>query len=216
MIWGRVGPSSTTTAASCRTSATPTPCGWAWTGSRALGPPGLPELDEDAGREAFRAGRALFMRNWPVSYRALLQQPQEGAPVPFDVAPLPGGSAALGGQNLAVSSRTAHPRAARALVAFLTGERSEQLLFERGGLPATRTSVYDDPQVKAAYPFAERLREAFDRAHRRPTVAHYAQFSQAFRADALTYLRNNEPLDETRLRDDLEEALKGRWPRVGG
>jgi multiple sugar transport system substrate-binding protein len=100
-------------------------------------------------------------------------------------------------------------------VAFLTGERSERLLFERGGLPATRTSVYYDPQVKAAYPFAERLREAFDRAHRRPTVAHYAQFSQAFRADALTYLRNNEPLDETRLRDDLEEALKGRWPRVG-
>ena len=47
-------------------------------------------------------------------------------------------------------------------------------------------------------------------------MPHYAQFTQAFRADALTYLRSNEPLDETGLRDDLEEALKGRWPRAGG
>ncbi len=179
--------------------------------------PELPALDEAGSLQAFREGKALFMRNWPVAYRSLGQRPQEGAALPFGVTALPPGSAALGGQNLAVSSRTTRPRAARALVEFLTSERSQQLLFQRGGLPATREVVYTDPQVTAVFPFAEELREALDTggARRRPAVAHYGQFSETFRASVDGYLRGRDELPEDEVRDRLEAALEGRPPPGG-
>ena len=175
---------------------------------RDLSPPGLPSSYEEDSLRDFRAGRALFMRNWPVAYRKLNQPSNEGPPPPFEVAQLPGGSGALGGQNLAVSARSTHPRAARALVEFLTSDRSQQLLFERGGFAATRRIVYTDPQVTSS-PLTAKLLDALDNADRRPAVPHYAQFSKAFRAAVLERLNSTAPLDEDRMRSDLEAALQG-------
>lgn len=51
-----------------------------------------------------------------------------GRTVDFGVAPFPGNSI-LGGENLAISATTGKPRAAQALVEFLTNPRSQQILF---------------------------------------------------------------------------------------
>jgi multiple sugar transport system substrate-binding protein len=131
--------------------------------------------------------------------------------VRFGVAPLPAGSGVLGGQNLAVSADTARPRAARALVEFLTSDRSQQILFERGGLPATRKVVYSDQAVRERYPspYVATLEQALEGAELRPAQPHYARF----------YLRQNAPLPDD-IQDQLVGALKGRlapagdnWPR---
>jgi multiple sugar transport system substrate-binding protein len=181
---------------------------------RVIAPAGVPELDEDGSIQRFQSGGALFMRNWPRAYRSLAQD-LEGAPaVEFGIAPLPGGSGVLGGQNLAVSADSTRPRAAQALIEFLTGERSQQILFERGGLPATREVVYSDQAVRERYPYVEILEEALKSADLRPTQPHYARISEVFRAAAIGYLRQGRPLAED-LQAQLEDAVKGRLTPSG-
>jgi multiple sugar transport system substrate-binding protein len=129
--------------------------------------------------------------------------------VRFGVAPLPGGTGVLGGQNLAVSAHSARPRAAQALIEFLTGDRSQQILFERGGLPATRAVVYSDQAVRERYPYVEILEEALASAELRPTQPHYARFSEVFRAAVTGYLRQGRPLPDD-LQAQLDAAAQGR------
>jgi multiple sugar transport system substrate-binding protein len=155
------------------------------------------------------------MRNWPRAYRALAQD-LEGAPaVQFGVAPLPAGSGVLGGQNLAVSADSTRPRAAQALIEFLTGERSQQILFERGGLPATRAVVYSDQAVQDRYhQYVGILEQALTAAELRPTQPHYARFSEVFRAAVTGYLRQGRPLADD-LQAQLEAAVKGQLAPAG-
>jgi ABC-type glycerol-3-phosphate transport system substrate-binding protein len=176
---------------------------------RVIAPAGVPELDEDGSIQLFQSGRTLFMRNWPRAYRSLAQDLEGAPPVAFEVAPLPGGSGVLGGQNLAVSARSVRPRAAQALIEFLTGDRSQQILFERGGLPATSAVVYSDQAVRERYPYVAILEEALTAAELRPTQPHYARFSEVFRAAVRGYLRQGRPLADD-LQAQLEDAAKGR------
>ncbi|GAA4791811.1 ABC transporter substrate-binding protein [Actinomycetospora chlora] len=149
---------------------------------------GLEGQTEDESTEAFRSGGAVFMRNWPRAFLALSATREAGQPDrEIGVTTLPDGSGILGGQNLAVSSRSERPRAARALVDFLTSDRSAQILFDRGGLPAARSVVFEDPEVQRRYPFAAELRAGLDDALPRPSLVHYARFSEAVRQPAREY-----------------------------
>ncbi|WP_117208895.1 extracellular solute-binding protein [Allorhizocola rhizosphaerae] len=167
----------------------------------------LPEsvnFNETSSRQAFHEGKVVFMRNWPVSYRLLGDPPK----VKFQTTVLPRGSV-LGGQNLAVSSRSDQPRAARELIEFLTSERSQQILFERGGFAATRELVYQDREVQAKHPYAQTLLNAVRQARLRPVTPHYSRFSAEFRAGvryALAHGGEMPPGFEKRL----TEALEGR------
>jgi multiple sugar transport system substrate-binding protein len=141
------------------------------------------EYDESASTQAFREGKVLFMRNWPVAYRTLEAPVRDDGgttAVPFGVTTLPGPSV-LGGQNLAVGAGTSRPRAAQALVEFLTSPRSQQILFERGGFAATREIVYRDQAVTEKYPYALTLLAAIRQARPRPVTPYYARFSEEFR-----------------------------------
>jgi multiple sugar transport system substrate-binding protein len=176
---------------------------------RKIAPTGVPALDEDSSAQLFRSNKALFMRNWPVKFQSL-KEDLEGAPaVTFDVAPLPSDSGVLGGQNLAIAADTTRPRAARALIEFLTSERSQQILFERGGLPATRKVVYSDPVVRERYEYVPTLERALEHAKPRPAQPHYARFSQVLRTAVDGYLRQGVPLPDD-IQDQLVGALKGR------
>ncbi|MEV8503330.1 extracellular solute-binding protein [Actinoplanes sp. NPDC051475] len=175
----------------------------------------LPEstsFDETGSRGAFEDGRVVFMRNWPVAYRAMTagDQPQ-AAPglVRFDVSRLPGPSV-LGGQNLAISERTRRPRAAQALIEFLTSERGQRNLFDPGGFAATRAAVYEDEFIKQKYPYAPVLREAVDTARLRPVSPNYVTFSKLLYqlvSEVLSGRRQQLPRD---LADRLTQALRGK------
>ena len=92
---------------------------------------------------AFSDGHAVFMRNWPIYYN-LLTAPQSGsspAARNFGVVPLPFPSV-LGGQDLAISTSSAHPAESLQVVEFLTSPQAERCLFAVGGFPATRSSAY--------------------------------------------------------------------------
>jgi multiple sugar transport system substrate-binding protein len=168
------------------------------------------DFREQETTRAFRERRVVFMRNWPVAHRALAVQggPEgtTGPPVDFDVTTLPGPSV-LGGQNLAIAKSSRNPEAAQALIEFLTDARSQQILFERGGLAATRQVVYTDARVRENYPYAKTLLRAIQRAYPRPVTPCYTKFSETFRLAVNEALRSNEPLPDDFI-ERLESVLR--------
>lgn len=98
--------------------------------------------NEDATLDDFAAGRVAYMRNWPYAFGALQSRL---APEQYAAVPLPGRSV-LGGQNLAVSAASPRSAAARELLAFLTGPRSERCLLD-AGFAATRLSSYSSEKT---------------------------------------------------------------------
>ncbi|MFC6017854.1 extracellular solute-binding protein [Plantactinospora solaniradicis] len=163
---------------------------------------------EDTSRAAFQRGEVALMRNWPVAYGQL--RTGDRPMTDFEVSPLPGeGGSVLGGQNLAVATGTKNPPAAQELVKFLTSAESQHALFRDGGLAATRTAVYDDPQVQQARPYAPVLKEALGKAKSRPVTPHYALFSSIFQ-DIVTKALSDEGQLPADAVTRLTKALRGQ------
>lgn len=136
---------------------------------------------EEQSRRAFEAGRATFMRNWPYAYA--IGKANKNAPK-FAVAPLPefegGGKAGiLGGHNLVISAYSKNPGGALALIDYLTNEESITRDAVDYSLAPVLQSVYDDPAVQKALPFAKQLEQAIAQAKSRPVSPVYTQISQA-------------------------------------
>jgi multiple sugar transport system substrate-binding protein len=189
--------------------------------AQGLPPAVLPDsttFTEKATTDAFRSGAIALMRNWPVAYGQLKSNQDVGNGFDissnFAVAPLPGPSV-LGGQDLAVSSDTKRPRAAQALIEFLTSESSERKLFGDGGLAATRETAYADSSVRASRPYADTLLAAIRNARPRPLTTHYGLFTSVFQDVVGQALAPGKPAAEQgKLPDDavsrLTYALNGR------
>lgn len=166
---------------------------------------------EPLSTQAFRDGKVVFMRNWPVAHRTLTvnQAESPGRPaIDFEVAEFPGATV-LGGQNLAISKKTNKPNAARGLIEFLTSPRSQQLLFERGGLAATRGIVYQDNRIATEYPYARTLLKAIEKARLRPVNPYYSRFSDEFRS-VIRYAIDNDGALRPDAVEALTAALQGR------
>jgi multiple sugar transport system substrate-binding protein len=182
--------------------------------------PGTRTFKETESTTAFRDGKVLFMRNWPLAYRQLTAPASETAPTAgaarrpavtdVEVTRLPGPSA-LGGQNLAVASESPHQEQAKELVEFLTSEGSQQILFQDGGFAATRQRIYEDPFIRLNYGYATTLLEAVKDAKLRPVTPYYDTFSREFRrivTDVFTTGRDVSDNDVRRLQDALEGKLE--------
>jgi ABC-type glycerol-3-phosphate transport system substrate-binding protein len=183
-----------------------------WPGSIS-GPDGRGGREKDS-TNAFASGTIALMRNWPVAYGQLLHPPDRltgpGIDVSthFAVTSLRGPSV-LGGQDLAIAGDSRKPRAAQALIEFLTSSDSEKQLFRDGALPATRIDAYSDAAVRAAQPYAPVLLATLNNAKLRPVTPHYPLFSVVFQGIVNDALSNDGVVasNATRL---LTNALNGR------
>jgi multiple sugar transport system substrate-binding protein len=141
------------------------------------------------------------MRNWPVAADTLRKGVEYG--VAASQTPT-----VLGGQNLAISAKsgpTSKPRAARALVDFLTSPSSQLILSDMGSLAPTRQSTYRDGKRVDG----QELQTAVNRAWQRPKTPHYTHFSQVFRTGIARALNNGGKVEPSFGRD-LFEAWHGR------
>jgi multiple sugar transport system substrate-binding protein len=166
---------------------------------------------EEQARRAFEAGRATFQRNWPYAYA--IGKANDDAPK-FEVMPFPdfegGGKAGiLGGHNLVVSAYSKNPGGALALIDYLTNEESITRDATDYSLAPVLQSVYDDPKVQKALPFASELKQAIAQAKSRPVSPVYTQISQAIYKNVNAALSGQtSPEDALKTgQSEMEKAL---------
>jgi len=140
--------------------------------------------NEESSRQAFEAGKLLFLSNWPYVYgQASERSPGNKVAGKFAVTALPGphgpGSSTLGGANLAISAYAPHPATALAFIKFLTSMGSERQVLLHSALPPVWTSLYSQPSLVRRFPFLPVLKRAILTARPRPAIVNYNQFSLA-------------------------------------
>ncbi len=138
---------------------------------------------EEEARNAFDAGNAAFMRNWPYAYAASQTTPVKGK---FDVTVLPHGSGGksvgtVGGWQVAVSKYTKHKGAAIEWVRYLTSPGVEKYDAIYNGNVPTIPKVALDKAVRKANPYLKPAIATVSRVTRpaRYFGTHYAAASQA-------------------------------------
>jgi len=152
-----------------------------------ISPTGVLGFDEEAARNMWEAGNALFMRNWPYAYSL---GNAEGSAIAgnFDVSPLPGTeagqpAATLGGWQLGVSAYSENPDVAADVALFMASYEEQKIRAVEGSLNPTIMALYEDEDVLEAVPFFGSLYDVFINAVARPstvTAPDYASVSQVF------------------------------------
>jgi multiple sugar transport system substrate-binding protein len=167
---------------------------------------------EEESRRAFESGNATFMRNWPYAYS--LGKESKIADN-FDITTFPGyagneGAGVLGGYDLAISAYSKNPEGSLAFIEYATGEEQQKLMATEASLPPTLTSVYDDPEVKKALPFAEQLRTAIEQAQPRPVSPVYPLISEAIYNNVFAALQGDMSPDEaaSKMNEEIQKAVE--------
>ncbi len=167
---------------------------------------------EEESRRAFEAGRATFMRNWPYAY-ALAKESDIADD--FEVTTFPSyqgnpGAGVLGGYNLAISAFSENPEGSLAFIEFATQPDQQVIQATEASLPAVVSSVYDNPKVQRAAPFATELRDAVEQAKPRPVSPVYPQISEAVYTNVYAALQGDKSPDQAAsdMNDDIQQALE--------
>jgi multiple sugar transport system substrate-binding protein len=172
------------------------------------------DFKEEESRNAFEDGRLLFLRNWPYVY-ALANGKDSEVAGKFGAVPLPGpggpGTSVLGGSNLAISTRSAHPKTAADLIAYLTSEPVQRKVLTEGALPPVRADLYTDPQLVRDHPYLPTLRKSIMTARPRPKSPRYDQVSLVVQAVAQDVMagRATPAQGVARLRRELKGIASG-------
>jgi multiple sugar transport system substrate-binding protein len=177
-------------------------------------PPGMSTNREDQARQGFESGRSDYQINYSFIYPSAeaiegFQEKIGWARYPRTDKDTPS-APPLGGFNIAVSAYSNNPDLAFEAAECLASPENQALHAELGGLPPTTESVYDDPKVQEAFPFADLLRESIDNAGARPVTPAYSDISLAIQKtfhppDAVD---PDSVVDQ--LRDRIDKASQGK------
>jgi len=146
--------------------------------------PSLASQHEDENRLAFEAGTSYLEINYPFVYPSAKENAPDiyknmrWAPYPGIVSGKPA-KAPIGGINWGVGAYTKHPQEAFAAAACMRNPENEKEAAIKGGLPPTLQSLYSDPELIKAYPFAALIRKQLATAAVRPVTPAYADVSLA-------------------------------------
>lgn len=159
---------------------------------------------------AFKAGRFLFLNDWPDAYAYLSQGvPAKYVSAKYGVVALPGlngpGSSSLGGANLAISTYSLHQRTALSFIQYLTEYDQQKAMLENGSFPPVLKQLYNDRALIAQYPYLSTLHKAIEFAKPRPAITNYDQASLAIISETYQALeRQKKPQQALR---DMQQAL---------
>ncbi|HEX5947207.1 MAG TPA: extracellular solute-binding protein, partial [Acidimicrobiales bacterium] len=146
--------------------------------------PQLSTAIEETARNGFQSDSGGFMVNWPYVYGAASEAVEEGSldqAVLDDIgwARVPrvdvGTESAppLGGINLGVGAFGDHQDLAVDAVNCITSVESQAEYMLAEGNSGARSAVFDDPEVREAFPMADLIRDSIDTAVPRPRSAYY-------------------------------------------
>jgi multiple sugar transport system substrate-binding protein len=182
----------------------------------------LVETDEQSSVDAFREGKAVFLRNWPFAYHQLYDAPALRGKL--GVVALPWRSV-LGGHNLGIAGATSNDRyeAAAALISYLTSAASQDDLFTLGGNPPVRESSYrqrdctqasvasnriSTPGCEQLNRIAPELRKSLTRSKARPRAEWYSAYSRVVRSHLYPALAKVSELNFDRLQRDVDAVVR--------
>ena len=136
-----------------------------------------PESDQ-----AFDTGKYGYLRNWTYAYAVhnssgTLKGKIHAAPLPSFAGA--GKASILGGHNSVISVYSANPGLALKFADFFASPEQQKAQILKFSLAAVIPSVYKDPDVLKAVPYAPQLLQALDQAKARPVSPVYPQISQA-------------------------------------
>ena len=182
-----------------------------WIGT--ISPPSVIAFKEQDSRNVMHAGNAAFERDWlwrQFSGESLL--PNSKAIIATGL--LPGGSAGrastLGGQSLAVSRYSKHPREAAELIRYLTSHDEQLTLWKKHGMLPTRREFYATPEYMQDRPEVAQLwKELGSVAVARPSTVsgmHYDEVSRAYFSSVHSILAGEQ--DASRAMSELQAKLE--------
>ncbi len=166
---------------------------------------------EEPSRRAFQDGELIFLRNWPYVYaKATATDGSSKINGKFDVSPLPGksgpGVSTLGGHNFAISSFAENKATALDFIKFFTSEDSERSNLLATSQAPTRTSLYDDQELVAKFPYLTTLKESILTAVPRPQAVKYGDVTAAIQEAAYGAINGDKSTDDALK--DLQSKLE--------
>ncbi|MCU1575896.1 MAG: transporter substrate-binding protein [Leifsonia sp.] len=155
---------------------------------------------EEQGRQAFEAGKLLFLRNWPYVYNLAKTDGSSMVKDTFGVAPLPGmtgpGASSLGGHNAAISVYSKHKATAFAFVQFLQSEETQKFFVTQGSLAPVLASLYDDASLNQQLPYLSTLKTSIENAVPRPVSPFYPAITKAVQDNAYAAVKGDKTVDQ--------------------
>jgi trehalose/maltose transport system substrate-binding protein len=155
-----------------------------WVGS--ISPPSVVAYDKWDADNAWKSGNAAFLRAWVSDYSLIANHTPPDNATKFGVTSLPGGSAGradtLGGNGLAVSRTSAHPREAIELIQFL---RRKDALFMRASANSKEPKeqeLHDLPEILNPYPQLAAARRRPGLVVTRPSIVSGVKYEEVSRA----------------------------------
>jgi multiple sugar transport system substrate-binding protein len=177
-------------------------------------PPGLSNLREDTANFTFQDGSSSFQLNYSFIFPAAAEieglQENIGWTRWPRVNPNEPSRVTLGGFNIAISEFSENADLAFEAARCMADPEQQLIITGLGGLAPTTESLYDDPDVQEALPFADLMRETIDDGAPRPVSPAYSDISLAIQKS----FHPPEEIDPQevveQLQDRLEKAAEGK------
>ncbi|MCU1239954.1 MAG: Maltose/maltodextrin transporter, substrate binding periplasmic protein MalE [Candidatus Acidoferrum typicum] len=154
-----------------------------WVGS--ISPPGVVAYEKWDAENVWKSGKAAFHRAWVSDYSLITLHTPPGNATQYGVTSLPGGIAGrantLGGNGLAVSRTSAHPREALELIGFLV-RRDHLMRASANSVPPKEQELYDLPEILEPYPQFAASRQHPGRVVARPSIVSGEKYEDVSRA----------------------------------
>lgn len=169
---------------------------------------------EDTGNDAFGSGNLAFMVNYPFVYASVAEDKKALANLGFAAYPgVQAGQPArvtYGGINLGISSYTKNKELAFEAAKCLASDENQIVAATKGGLFPTREALFENKEIRDAYPFADIVEETLKNGVPRPVLPAYADISLAVQ-DKMHPPADIEPKSAIEdLRGALEKAKEGK------
>jgi multiple sugar transport system substrate-binding protein len=116
----------------------------------------------------------------------------------------------IGGLNLAVAKTTQHKAEAFEAIRCLRNVENQRYTSVEGGLPAVRSSLYDDPAFQTKYPQYEIIREQLTNAAVRPATPVYQAVSTRISATLSPITDIDPERTAEELADQVQKAIDGK------
>jgi multiple sugar transport system substrate-binding protein len=169
---------------------------------------------EDTGNDAFTGGDLAFMVNYPFVYASIAEDKKALANLGYarypSVKPGEPSHVTFGGINLGVSKYAKNKDLAFQAAQCLAAPEQQKVAAIKGGLFPTRAALFDDPEIRKAYPFADLVQETLNDGVPRPVLPAYSDISLAIQ-DKMHPPADIDPQKSiSDLRGALEKAKEGK------